>query len=43
VKTAVSMYPTAVCRKCGKEIYNGEGMPNKKGEWLCNKCLENKK
>lgn len=42
VKTAVDMYPTAICRKCGEPIYNSEGTVNKKGEWTCIKCLEKK-
>jgi formylmethanofuran dehydrogenase subunit E len=42
MKTILDIYPTSICRKCGKEIYHGEGIPNKKGEWTCNKCLEKK-
>ena len=36
-------YPTAICRLCGKVIYKGEGIPNKKGEWACNECEAKKK
>jgi formylmethanofuran dehydrogenase subunit E len=38
-----SQYPTAVCRSCGEPIYNGEGTPNRKGEWICYECEKVKK
>jgi hypothetical protein len=38
-----SQYLTAVCRSCGKLIFKGEGIPNKKGEWTCDECDKVKK
>jgi hypothetical protein len=34
----MSDIPVAICRECGKFIFNCKGTVNKKGEWTCNEC-----
>ena len=36
-------YPTAICKNCGKLIYKADGIPNRKGEWICRECEKVKK
>ena len=38
-----SQYPVAICRKCGNLIFKGNGIPNRRGEWICLECEGNKK
>ena len=33
-------YPTAICKKCGEFIYDGNGVVDRKGQWTCQKCID---
>jgi formylmethanofuran dehydrogenase subunit E len=35
-------YATAICRECKEAIYDSQGEVDKKGFWICNKCVNNK-